>query len=52
MEIYLILLDLKTMKEFKKTFNTEFEKDKFKIKLRFSNKLVVLKDSTNNNYLD
>ena len=42
MEIYLKLLDLKTMKTFKKYFKTEFERDKFVRKLRFSNKIKVL----------
>ena len=42
MKIYLKLLDLKTMKTFKKYFKTEFERDKFIRKLRFSNKIKVL----------
>lgn len=45
-EIYLILLNLKTLKEFKKHFKTEFEKDKFKRKLQYSNKIKVLEDNT------
>lgn len=42
MEIYLELLDLKTMKTFKKYFKTEFERDKFIRKLRYSKRLKVL----------
>lgn len=43
--VYLILLDLVTKKQFKKYFDTEFQKDKFKRKLKYSNKLIVLEDS-------
>ena len=35
--IYLELIDLKTMKTFKKYFETEYERDKFARKLRYSN---------------
>ena len=42
MEIYLELLDLKTMKTFKKYFKTEFERDKFIRKLKYSKRLKVL----------
>ena len=42
MEIYLKLLDLKTMKTFKKYFKTEFERDKFIRKLRYSKRLKLL----------
>ena len=44
-KIYLELLDLKSGKTFKKYFKTEFEKDKFKRKLKFSSKLKVVSDS-------
>lgn len=43
-KIYLELQDTKTGKVFKKYFKTEFEKDKFKRKLRFSNKLRLVSD--------
>lgn len=46
MKIYLLLYDVTTKKSFYKYFETEFKKDKFKRKLSFSNKLVVLKDSS------
>lgn len=49
-KIYLEILDLKKGKTFKKYFNTEFEKDKFKRKLKFSNKLKVVADSIGDLY--
>jgi len=42
MKIYLELLDLTTMKSFKKYFETEFDRDKFERKLRYSKKLKVI----------
>lgn len=42
MKIYLELLDLATMKTFKKYFETEFDRDKFERKLRYSKKLKVI----------
>ena len=36
------LLDLSTNKQFYKQFETEFERDKFVIKLKYSKKLLVL----------
>ena len=49
-KIYLELLNLKTGKTFKKYFTTEFDKDKFKRKLKFSNKLKVVSDSIGDLY--
>ena len=43
-KIYLELRNLKTGKTFKKYFRTEFEKDKFKRKLRYSSNLTVISD--------
>lgn len=43
-KIYLELRNMKNGKTFKKYFNTEFEKDKFKRKLKFSNNLKVISD--------
>lgn len=40
--IYLDLVDLTTMKVFRKTFETEFERDKFARKLNYSKKLKVI----------
>ena len=42
MKVYLKLLDLKTMKTFIKEFETEFKRDKFIRKLKYSKKLKVL----------
>lgn len=41
-DIYLDLVLIETGKSFRKYFNTEFERDKFKRKLKFSKKLRVL----------
>ena len=49
-KIYLELLDLKSGKTFKKYFKTEFEKDKFKRKVKFSNKLKIVTDSIGDLY--
>lgn len=49
-KIYLILLDRKSNKSFKKYFDTEFSKDKFKGRMYYSKRLIVLKDSKNENY--
>ena len=51
-EIYLLIYDYTTQKVFKKFFETEYEKDKFKNKLMFSKKLVVLADSCSKYDLD
>ena len=42
MKYYLDLGLIKTRKTFRKYFDTEFERDKFARKLKYSNKLVVL----------
>lgn len=44
-ELYLILYDVTTGKEFKKTFLSEWNMDKFKRKLHYSTKLYIIKDS-------
>lgn len=51
-KIWLVLYNRETKKSFTKYFNTEFEKDKFVRKLRYSKKLVVREDSTDIEYLD
>ena len=43
--LYLVLFDVDHKKQFRKYFDTEFEMDKFIRKLRYSNKLTVVKDS-------
>ena len=40
--IYLDLLDITTKKTFRKYFKSEYERDKFKRKLKYSTKLMVL----------
>lgn len=44
MKIKLKLINLKTLEIFEKEFETEFEKDKFKRKLRYSKKIKVVED--------
>lgn len=41
-DIYLLLLNSDNNKSFKKYFDTEFERDKFAGRLRYSKKLTVL----------
>lgn|GEM_PF-2703594 len=48
--IYLELIDLKTLKTFKKEFQTEFERDKFARKLRYSKKLKVIGGNNNDSF--
>lgn len=48
--IYLILYDLTTKKEFTKYFKCEFDKEKFKRKLRYSKKLMII-DENDTEYL-
>lgn len=45
MKLYLYIWDTLSNKKFFKYFDTEFEMDKFKRKLHFSKKLVILEDS-------
>ena len=44
-KLYLLLQDVISKKQFFKYFETEFEMDKFKRKLKFSTKLVIIEDS-------
>lgn len=44
-KLYLLLLDLKSKKHFFKYFETEWEMDKFKRKLKYSKKLLIIEDS-------
>lgn len=52
MELYLVLLDKETLKQFKKYFKTEYEMDKFKRKLKYSKKLCIIKDSREDYFID
>lgn len=45
MELYLVLLDVTTMKQFKKYFKCEDEMERFLNKLRYSKKLMIVRDS-------
>lgn len=44
-KLYLLLMDLTTKKQFFKYFDCEWDMDKFKRKLKFSRKLVIIEDS-------
>ena len=46
MKIYLLLYNRESHKQFFKYFNTEFEKDKFKRKLKYSKRIMIIEDST------
>lgn len=45
MELYLILYDTIRDRQFTKYFDTEYEMDKFKKKLQYSEKIFIIKDS-------
>ena len=45
MELYLVLLDTQTMKQFKRYFKSEYEMDKFIHKLSYSKKLYIVRYS-------
>ena len=45
MKLYLLLMNRDTKKQFFKYFETEYEMDKFKRKLKFSQKLCIIEDS-------
>lgn len=51
-KLYLLLMDLSTKKHFFKYFETEFEMDKFKRKLKYSKKLVIIEDSRERSLLE
>ena len=44
-KLYLLLQVIETHKQFFKYFDSEYEMDKFKRKLRYSNKLMLIEDS-------
>lgn len=48
--IYLRLYDLEKNKEFIKHFESEFEKDKFKRKLKYSRKVMIVDENNTDNY--
>ena len=45
-KIYLLLYNRETHKQFFKYFDTEYAKDKFKRKLYYSKKLMIIEDSS------
>lgn len=50
MKLYLVLYNNINGKTFKKYFSCEFEMDKFIRKLKYSNKLQIVKDSREDIY--
>lgn len=48
-KIYLVLLDKITNKEFTKYFKCEFDKEKFKRKLLYSKKLIIISENDTDN---
>ncbi len=44
-KLYLLIMDLRTNKQFFKYFETEYEMDKFKRRIKYSNKLMIIEDS-------
>lgn len=44
-KLYLLLQIIETGKQFFKYFETEYEMDKFKRKIKYSNKLMLIEDS-------
>lgn len=42
---YLLIMDLRTNKQFFKYFETEYELDKFKRRIKYSDKLMIIEDS-------
>lgn len=44
-KLYLLLQDTLSNKQFFKYFNTEYEMNKFKRKLKYSKKLIIIEDS-------
>ena len=49
-KLYLLLMDVVNKKQFFKYFETEYEMDKFKRKLKFSSKIEIIEDSRELNY--
>lgn len=45
MKLYLLLQNIELKKQFFKYFETEYEMDKFKRKLKYSSKIMIIEDS-------
>lgn len=50
MKLYLLLQNIETHKQFFKYFDTEFEMDKFKRKLKYSKRIMLIEDSRDTVY--
>ena len=50
-KIFLVLYNIETGRSFTKYFECEYDKDKFKRKIKFSKKIFVIEDSTDINYI-
>ena len=50
MRITLQLINLKTLQVFEKEFDTEFERDKFRRKLKYSNKIKEVHNVSSGDY--
>lgn len=44
-KLYLLIMNLRTNKQFFKYFETEYEMDKFKRRIKYSDKLMIIEDS-------
>lgn len=49
-KLYLLLQDITSGKQFFKYFETEYEMDKFKRKLKYSKRIMVVEDSRDLSY--
>lgn len=49
-KLYLLLQDITNGKQFFKYFETEFEMDKFKRKLQYSKRIMIIEDSRDISY--
>lgn len=52
LKIFLVLYNKESKRQFTKYFETEFEKDKFKRKLNYSKRIIVIEDSTDTVFTD
>lgn len=50
--LYLLLQVVETGKQFFKYFDTEFQMDKFKRKLKYSTRLILIEDSREMEFID
>ena len=50
MKIWLVLYNIEKKVKFTKYFETEFEKDKFKRRLKYMSNLILIEDSTDINW--